>query len=159
MSRFYLSLGSNLEPERHLRAALRELRARFGDLQVSSVYESSAIGFDGPPFWNLAVSLQSDLTAEALNDWLHALEAREGRVRGGARYSDRTLDIDVVAIGGLAVERPESCEAFVLAPLSEIAPEIGEPQTGQAIGALWAQFAKANPDGLPRRLDMDLLAD
>jgi 2-amino-4-hydroxy-6-hydroxymethyldihydropteridine diphosphokinase len=159
MHRFQLSLGSNLEPEKHLRAALRELRARFGELQVSSVYESAAVGFEGPPFWNLAVGLQADLQPEALNDWLHALEAREGRVRGGPRYADRTLDIDIVAMDGQATERPELREAFVLAPLSEIAPGLVEPQGSNTIAALWKQYAAAKPDGLPRRLDIDLRAD
>ncbi|HJU08690.1 MAG TPA: 2-amino-4-hydroxy-6-hydroxymethyldihydropteridine diphosphokinase [Rhodanobacteraceae bacterium] len=159
MHRFYLSLGSNLEPEKHLRAALRELRARFGELQVSSVYETAAVGFEGPPFWNLAAGLQTDLDVEALNGWLHALEAREGRVRGGPRYADRTLDIDIVAVGGQTLERPELREAFVLAPLSEIAPQLIEPQSGKTIGALWAYIGKTKRDESPGRLDVNLLAD
>ncbi|MER3546523.1 MAG: 2-amino-4-hydroxy-6-hydroxymethyldihydropteridine diphosphokinase [Rhodanobacteraceae bacterium] len=159
MRRFYLSLGSNLEPEKHLRAALRELRARFGVLRVSSVYESKAVGFDGPPFWNLAAGLQADLQPEALNDWLHKLEAREGRVRGGARYADRTLDIDIIAIDDTALERPELHEAFVLAPLAEIAPQVIEPCSGEMIASLWKWFAGKKPDDLPRKVDVDLLAD
>ena len=153
MHRFHLSLGSNLEPEKHLRAALRELRARFGELQVSSVYESAAIGFDGPPFWNLAAGLRTDLDMEALNDWLHALEAREGRVRGGARYTDRSLDIDIVAIDGIALQRQELREAFVLAPLGEIAPQVMEPQSRRTIGELCSQFANASLRKLDVRLE------
>ena len=153
MHRFHLSLGSNLEPEKHLRAALRELRARFGELQVSSVYESAAIGFDGPPFWNLAAGLRTDLDMEALNDWLHALEAREGRVRGGARYADRSLDIDIVAIDGIALQRQELREAFVLAPLGEIAPQVMEPQSRRTIGELCSQFANASLRKLDVRLE------
>src|SRR6185312_322654 len=94
MTRAWLSLGSNLEPEQHLRAALRELRTRFGTLRVSSVYQSEAVGFDGPPFWNLAVGLESDLDLDALNAWLHELEERQGRRRDQPRYADRTLDMD-----------------------------------------------------------------
>ena len=68
-----LSLGSNVEPERHLRAALEELRARFGALTVSPAYRTAAVGFDGAPFINNAVMLQSDDTLVALEAWLHAL--------------------------------------------------------------------------------------
>lgn len=153
MHRFHLSLGSNLEPEKHLRAALRELRARFGELRVSSVYETTAVGFDGPPFWNLAASLQTELGFEALNDWLHALEAREGRMRGGPRYSDRTLDIDIVAIDGIALERPELREAFVLAPLSEIAPGVVEPQSGKTIAELRLEMVNATSREVDVRLE------
>lgn len=153
MPRFHLSLGSNLEPERHLRVALRELRTRFGELQVSSVYESAAVGFVGPPFWNLAAGLRTGLDAETLNEWLHALEAREGRVRGGARYADRTLDIDIIAIDGITLERPELREAFVLVPLGEIAPEVLQPHSGKTIGELRSQIANAPLKKLDVRLE------
>ncbi|HJU26587.1 MAG TPA: 2-amino-4-hydroxy-6-hydroxymethyldihydropteridine diphosphokinase [Rhodanobacteraceae bacterium] len=148
MHLFHLSLGSNLEPERHLRAALRELRARFGDLQVSSVYESAAVGFDGPPFWNLAVALESDLQPDRLDEWLHDLETREGRRRDVPRYSDRTLDIDIVAVDGRALERPELREAFVLVPLGEIAPDIRVPGENATIGELRTRDERAGGTGL-----------
>ena len=96
MGRAYLSLGSNLEPERHLRAALDELRVRFGAIDVSPAYRSRAVGFEGNDFINLAVALDTELEPEALNDWLHALEDRHGRRRDVPRYSDRTLDVDIV---------------------------------------------------------------
>jgi 2-amino-4-hydroxy-6-hydroxymethyldihydropteridine diphosphokinase len=152
MPRFYLSLGSNIEPEKHLRAALRELRERFGGLDVSPVYESEAVGFDGPAFWNFAVGLDSDLDAEALNAWLHALEERHGRVRGGPRYADRSLDLDIVAINGRATDRPELQHAFVLVPLADIAPAILEPRSGKSVGELRAQVT----DAPLRRLDVRL---
>ena len=84
MQRAWLSLGSNLEPERHLGAALVELRARFDAILVSPVYRFAAVGFDGPDFLNLAVGLDTDLDPFALNHWLHALEDRHGRRRDGS---------------------------------------------------------------------------
>ena len=68
MARVYLSLGSNQEPHRYLRAALDELRARFGSLDVSPAYRSAAVGFDGADFINLAVGLDTELAPAALND-------------------------------------------------------------------------------------------
>ena len=96
MARAYLSLGSNIEPRKHLAAALRELGERFGELLVSPVYRTEAVGFEGPEFLNLAVGLDTDLDPLALDDWLHALEARHGRRRDGPRFSSRTLDADIV---------------------------------------------------------------
>lgn len=151
-TRVWLSLGSNLHPEEHLRAALRELRERFGALSVSSVYESAAVGFDGPPFWNLAVGLDSDLDSDALSAWLHALEERHGRVRGGPRYADRSLDLDIVAINARATDRPELQHAFVLIPLAEIAPEIVESRSGATVAELRSQLA----DPSLRKLDVRL---
>lgn len=155
MPRYHLSLGSNVDPEKHLAAALRELRARFGALSVSPVYESEAVGFKGPPFWNLAVGLDSDLDAGALNGWLHALEARQGRRRDQPRYADRTLDLDIVAIDDRATGRPELQHAFVLAPLADIAPDVFEPSGGETIGALWARVSRAGRAPL-RKIRVDL---
>ena len=144
--RAWLSLGSNLEPERHLRAALAELRERFGATLVSPAYRFPAVGFDGPDFINLAAGIDSDLDAFALNDWLHALEDRHGRRRAAPRFSSRTLDVDIVLFdelvlsgrGNLQVPRKELAEAFVLKPLAEIAPHVREPLSGRTLAELWA---------------------
>jgi len=148
MGRAYLSLGSNLEPRRHLRAALGELRTRFGAIDVSPAYRSSAVGFDGADFVNLAVGLDTDLEPEALNDWLHALEDRHGRRRAVPRYSDRTLDVDIVLYdqlvlegpGHLQIPRKELRHAFVLRPLADIAPDLRHPVDGRSMAELWAAF-------------------
>ncbi|WP_447729439.1 2-amino-4-hydroxy-6-hydroxymethyldihydropteridine diphosphokinase [Pseudoxanthomonas suwonensis] len=140
-----LSLGSNLEPERHLRAALEELRARFGEVVVSPAYRTPAVGFDGPHFLNNAASLRTTLALAELEAWLHALEDRHGRVRTGPRLADRTLDVDVVFHGGLVlreggkvrIPRPELKHAFVLKPLADIAPDFVDPLSGRTLAELW----------------------
>jgi len=144
--RAWLSLGSNLDAERHLRAALAELRARFGAIVASPAYRFPAVGFDGPDFVNLAAGIDSDLAAAALNDWLHALEDRHGRRRDVPRYSSRTLDVDIVLFddaiidgsGHLQVPRRELREAFVLKPLAEIAADVRVPGDGRTLAELWA---------------------
>src|SRR5690606_24661769 len=99
-------LGSNLEPRKHLAAALAALRERFGNIRVSPAYRSQSVGFDGADFVNLAVGLDTDLPPEALNAWLHALEDRQGRRRDVPRYSDRTLDVDIVFYDDRVIDGP-----------------------------------------------------
>lgn len=148
MGRAYLSLGSNLEPRRHLSAALSELRQRFGAITVSPAYRSRSVGFDGADFVNLAVGLDTELSPAALNDWLHALEDRQGRRRDVPRYSDRTLDIDIVfydvlvtsGAGHLQIPRRELQHAFVLRPIADIAPDYRHPVSGVSMAELWAAF-------------------
>ena len=146
MGRALLSLGSNVDPLRHLRLAAAALRARFGDVRVSSIHRYPAVGFDGGDFLNAAAAIDSDLEPQALNDWLHALEDAHGRDRGGPRFGDRTLDIDIVyyddrvmeGAGHLQLPRPEIRHAFVLKPLAEIAPDFIDPVRRESLLALWA---------------------
>lgn len=150
MAKAYLSLGSNLEPERHLCEAIRALRARFGEVVVSPVYRTRAVGFDGPDFLNAAALIDSDLDPYALDRWLHDLEDAHGRDRSGPRFGDRTLDIDLVLYGDLQLQgpghlripRPELKHAFVLRPLADIAPDAVVPGTGRTLAALW----RAHPE-------------
>ena len=145
MTTALLSLGSNLQPQQHLHAAVEALRARFGTIAVSPAYRTAAVGFDGPDFLNNAVAIETDLPLQTLDDWLHALEDAHGRDRSGPRFSDRTLDIDEVFYGDLIVEgpghlripRPELKHAFVLKPLADIAPAFRDPVSGLTLDALW----------------------
>src|SRR3546814_10274971 len=74
MARAGLSLGSNLEPEANLRSAIAELRARFGDVRLSRVYRTRAVGFDGGDFLNAAAVIETDLEPGALDAWLRSEE-------------------------------------------------------------------------------------
>ena len=145
MSQALLSLGSNIAPETHLHAAIEALRARFGGLRVSPVYRTSSVGFEGADFLNAAVVIETDLSPQALNDWLHALEDAHGRDRSGPRFNDRTLDIDIVfyddlvleGAGHLQIPRDELRHAFVLKPLADIAPEFIDPTSRKSLAMLW----------------------
>jgi 2-amino-4-hydroxy-6-hydroxymethyldihydropteridine diphosphokinase len=160
MARVYLSLGSNLEPKRYLNAAIDELRERFGELAVSPAYRSKSVGFDGADFINLAIGLDTDLSPEALNDWLHALEDRHGRRRDVPRFSDRTLDVDIVLYddlvrqgeGHLDIPRKELRHAFVLKPVADIAPQLLHPVSGQTMATLWASFPEDSEPLVPEPL-------
>ena len=140
-----LSLGSNVDAEANLRAAVAALRARFGGIALSDACVFPAVGFDGGDFLNAAAVIDSDLDPFALNDWLHALEDAHGRDRSGPRFGDRTLDIDIVfyddlvldGSGHLQLPRDELKHAFVLMPLAEIAPGFVDPRSGKTLEALW----------------------
>lgn len=150
MARVYLSLGSNIDRARNIQAGIEDLRARFGPLQLSRIYESEAVGFAGENFYNLVVGLDTDESVESIAQILRAIEDRHGRVRKGPRFSSRTLDIDLLLYGdlvlntpGLVLPREEiTRNAFVLCPLAEIAPDLAHPVLQRTYGELWAAFDK-----------------
>ena len=129
--RAFLSLGSN-QGDRwaHLRRAVAGLP---DVVAVSPVYETAPVG--GPSgqgaFLNAVVELETELGPRQLLEAGRRLEEAAGRVRA-ERWGPRTLDVDVLLVGDLAVHEPDLEvphprmweRAFVLVPLSDLAPDL-----------------------------------
>ena len=157
MATVYLGLGSNIERERYLVAGLDALQGLFGELLLSSVYDSDAIGFDGQPFLNMAARVTTDLSVGELHHTLRHIEFEHGRPANATRNSARQLDIDILTydtlvgvIDGVELPRGEILEnAFVLQPLAELAPEVQHPVQGKTFRELWGSFDQ-HSQGLQR---------
>ncbi|MFP8965610.1 2-amino-4-hydroxy-6-hydroxymethyldihydropteridine diphosphokinase [Pokkaliibacter sp. CJK22405] len=149
-----LNLGSNLEPEVNLRLGIEKLRALFGALELSPVYRSPAVGFDGPPFLNLAVRLQTLLSLEELAQTLRDIELSGGRPADAQKFSSRTLDIDIVLFDDLVgvcssasrqilLPRPDLCDyPHMLKPMADLMPQACHPTVGQSYEQLWEEMHK-----------------
>lgn len=165
MPRVWVSVGSNIDRERHIRAALRELRGLFGELVVSPLYETEAVGFAGDAFYNLVVGFDTGLAPGRLHELLRAIEARQGRERSGGKFASRTLDLDLLTYGdavtdegGKALPRDEILRyAFVLAPLADVAGDERHPELGERYRSLWEGYAMRDREGLRRLTDPDWL--
>ncbi len=150
MALIYLSLGSNVEAQRNIEAAMDALADTFGELIVSSVYESEAVGFDGDSFYNLVVGIHSAHSIGELSKILKAVEDVQGRDRTAPKFGARSLDIDILTvddrvgvIDGVSIPRDEILKnAFVLQPLAEIAATAVHPQVGTSYLQLWQDFDK-----------------
>jgi 2-amino-4-hydroxy-6-hydroxymethyldihydropteridine diphosphokinase len=152
MVQVYLSLGSNIQRERHITAALEALSLGYGSLAVSSVYESESVGFCGDHFFNLVVGIETEKTVCDLSAELRHIEQNNGRDRSGPKFSSRTLDIDILTYGesagmidGVLLPRDEITKnAFVLLPLSEIAAKQKHPVLNVSYEQLWQDFDKTS---------------
>lgn len=150
MPEVFLSIGSNIERERNIPSALAELERRLGPMVVSGLYETEAVGFDGPPFHNLVAAFSTELPVQEVAAILAEIETQHGRIRESTKFSSRTLDVDLILYGDLVLSegklklpRPEITRyAFVLEPLAEIAPEGRHPVTGERYADLWKRFDK-----------------
>ncbi len=147
MAQIYISVGTNCNRDYHIRMAVAELANAFGDLTLSSVYESDAVGFKGDPFYNMVIGAQTNLSIAECVALFKAIEDKHGRVRGGEKFSGRTLDLDLLTYDQCICQSPVELpraeilyNAFVLWPMAEIAPMSCHPVTGQSYAMLWEHY-------------------
>ncbi|MBG7610150.1 MAG: 2-amino-4-hydroxy-6-hydroxymethyldihydropteridine diphosphokinase [Anaerolineae bacterium] len=151
MATIYISLGSNINRAENTRAGIDALKQAFGDLVLSSVYESEAVGFAGDAFYNMVISCETSKPVHVTNQILRDIEDANGRDRSGPRFSSRTLDLDLLLYddlqldeNGLKLPRGEILKnAFVLWPLAEISPSLEHPETHLSYAEMWSVFDKS----------------
>ena len=149
----YVSLGSNVQRDRNIRLAVKEMRTAFGNLRLSPVYESASVGFDGSDFLNLVAGFETDNEVHEVVQELRVIEDRLGRDRSPPRFSPRPIDLDILTYDGLIIDEPgiqipreEILQnAFVLKPLCDIAPDGVHPLVKQDYQALWLAMASDAP--------------
>ncbi|MDH3387359.1 MAG: 2-amino-4-hydroxy-6-hydroxymethyldihydropteridine diphosphokinase [Gammaproteobacteria bacterium] len=152
-ARVYVGLGSNVRREAMICQAVAALRDHFGEIELSPVYNSAAVGFDGSDFLNLVAGFDTDLDVVAVAAIFREIEDRLGRDRSLPKFASRPIDLDILTYGdlildvpGIRVPRPEIIEnAFVLRPLQDIAPERAHPEIGESYAALWSRMAPDAP--------------
>ena len=150
MAQVFVSIGSNTEREIYIGRCLEALDAQFDKLELSSVYESESVGFDGDNFYNLVASFKTELSVGELSRALKQIEDDNGRCRTSPKFSGRTLDIDILTydaligeVEGVTLPREEiTANAFVLWPLAELAPKERHPILAETYQQLWLDYDK-----------------
>lgn len=158
MTHYYLNIGSNLgHTKLNLSKAVRALEEKFGYFETSRIVESKPWGFVSPnTFSNMAVMILSDKRPEEILADIHEVEARLNPTPhrdSYGHYSDRVLDIDIMAADDMVVDtetltiphRHLAERRFFLQPFAEIAPEWRHPLTGKSC----AEMLEALPDEKP----------
>lgn len=147
MTQVYVSVGSNQQASHYVPKAVNLLKGKFPAFEMSPVYESEAVGFEGGNFINLVVGFETDLSLPDLASFLDQLEQDCGRTRKEGRFSSRTMDLDLLTYGDLSrhdedydIPRDEILRyAFVLKPLMELVPDAVHPELNERYVDLWQQ--------------------
>ncbi|MGR2822162.1 2-amino-4-hydroxy-6-hydroxymethyldihydropteridine diphosphokinase [Vibrio vulnificus] len=144
MNTVYIGIGSNIEREKHARAAWQELTLLGEALQASPIYECAAVGFDSHAFFNFVIRLNTSMTLEELAFQLRQIELKWGREENAAKYQDRTLDLDIVLFGEcISSQKPELPRSdifkypFVIQPLYDLQPDLVIPGDGRTVEEIW----------------------
>ena len=163
LNRVFVAIGSNIEPERNLKEAVRLLASRCTLLAVSPVYETKPVGkTDQPDFMNAAALIETELEAKELKTQvLQAIEQSLGRVRSADKNAPRTIDLDITLfndevfdLGHRHIPDPELLlYAHVAVPIADLAPEYVHPESGQTLREIAGRVSKV---GLVPRPDIEL---
>jgi 2-amino-4-hydroxy-6-hydroxymethyldihydropteridine diphosphokinase len=150
MPDIYISIGSNIDRKNNIQRAVNLLAKKFSNIKCSKVYESEAVGFDGDNFYNLVVKTTSNDVLETVLENLKKIEIECGRKNNKSekKFSSRIIDLDLLLYGNtilhseiIDIPRTDIAHyAFVLLPLSELAPDLQHPELKISFGKLWGKF-------------------
>ena len=148
MTEVYIGVGSSLNKLESIKAGIASLQLEFGKLKQSSIYESESVGFVGGNFYNLVIEFNTKLTVNRLISKLKEIEIKHGRVNNTIKFAPRTLDLDLL-LYGREIDKKNNLpraeitkNAFVLKPLSELAPQLKHPILNETYQYLWEHYPK-----------------
>lgn len=174
INRVIISLGSNIEKEVNLPAAVSLLGEGGRIIAVSSVYETVPIGTpndaEWPRFWNAAVFMETDLAAETFRTLvLDNVEEKLERQRTIDRFAPRTIDADLILFNQEILEIDSEHHlpdpdllvyAHVAIPVADVAPQLIHPETGETMLQIARRLVKSledNDQPLPQKLSINLV--
>jgi len=146
----FIGIGSNLGDRKANYREARELMAGLAKTRIvkdSSLYESQPLGDAKTWFVNAVVEIETEFSADELLRHLKAIEKKMGRKRvRGKRWGSRIMDLDILLFDKeiiskrtLKIPHPEmQNRRFVLAPLSELAPQFIHPTLNLTVSELLA---------------------
>lgn len=152
MTRAFIGIGSNIEPEKNVRAAVRSLAQQTHVAGISMVYCTDALDRpEQPHYFNCVVEIETAIPyAEVKHGILRPIENSLGRKRSEDQYAPRTIDLDLILYGDLVVDGedvklpdPEILERpFLALPLFELAPDLVLAGYNLRIGEIAARLPR-----------------
>lgn len=150
MTTAFISMGSNIAPEKNVPEALRLLASHFRILKISTVYLTHPLQRKSQPkYYNCVVKIETDIEPHDLKfDVLRPIEEKLGRKRTEDKYASRTIDLDLIAYGDLCITTKELVipdpeiqkRSFLAVPLCEIEPGLQLPCWDKSIEEIADSF-------------------
>lgn len=138
----YLSLGSNIEPEKNIPKAIDLLAGKVHVVAISNAWKTPAVGSLGPDFLNAVIQINTDLDPNTLKtEILYPIESQLDRVRTSDKNAPRTIDLDILIVDDIIVDDEIWFRVYLAVPLAELEGELIHTRSGQTIAEI-AQLLK-----------------
>ncbi len=172
MTRAFVSIGSNIDPETNVRRAVLRLAETTRVTAISTVYRTEPLGSeDQPPFYNCVIELETDLSPRDLKfRLLRPVESELGRIRGADKFAARTIDLDLILYDDLVMTAEDLTlpdpdilkRPFLALPLQEVAPGLVLPGSGLRIretGAVLQRMGMAPLEDYTARIRKEIFRE
>ncbi|WP_461521542.1 2-amino-4-hydroxy-6-hydroxymethyldihydropteridine diphosphokinase [Porticoccus sp.] len=122
LHRAIVSVGSNIEPAKHVALARQILADETHLLAAADIIETAPVGYQHQPdFLNTAYLIETELERDIFNAYLKSVEDRLGRVRGEIKSGPRTIDLDLVVWDGGLLTEDYYRYQYVSIPVDQVA--------------------------------------
>lgn len=142
----YLGLGSNISPETNLAHALSLLRNAVQVIAVSKVWNTPAVGTEGPDFLNAAIAIRTELSPDELkNRIIRKIENLLGRVRTEDKNAPRPIDIDILIFDDELFDPEIWSQVHLAMPLAELIPNYVHSESGEKLAHAAQRLSLSTP--------------
>lgn len=120
-----IGLGSNVDPEKNIQAALGELEKRFKILEKTPVKWTKPVGpISQPDFLNNAVLAETDKDCIEIKSVLRTIERLLKRDRSGHPYGPRTIDLDILVWNDKIIDQDFYNRDFIREDVIRLKPDL-----------------------------------
>jgi len=134
MHQVHLLIGSNIQPQKNIPAALDMLKDFHPILSCSRIWKTTAYGSVGPDFLNIAIFAETPLNKEEYKQKvISPIETALKRERFADKNAPRTIDIDIILFDGVIQDKGIWDKFFITVPLSDLLPQLREPTSGKTL--------------------------
>jgi 2-amino-4-hydroxy-6-hydroxymethyldihydropteridine diphosphokinase len=121
-------LGSNIDPEENINKATDLLKKECTLIKTSRLWETEAIGNDGPDFLNSAMVVETSLLDYDFKyRVLRKIEKELGRIRTEDKYASRPIDLDIIIFDDQVIDQDLWKRSFISSPISDLFPDLRHP--------------------------------
>ncbi len=130
----YLLIGSNIQPQINIQAALKLLRGMYPIIDCSGIWKTTAYGSQGPDFLNIVVKIESNLDQDAIKEQIiRPIETQLKRERFANKNAPRTIDVDIIIYDEKVIDQGLWNKFFITVPVAELLPQLKDPNTGKSL--------------------------